>query len=179
MRSCPSNATSSSSRHCPPGYWRGTDVPPRRTDSLDERVAAVLRSTRANRGEEGGTTRSARPLPHGGWPAMTPRKAAVAVFTALTMAGCDNTGGSSSGDHTAAAHPATAAAPAVAPPATLPACTHQPSAAEVRAAMLSVYYSAYLNEHPTPHTWQPIPLPDAIPILNCDTSFGASSRRRR
>lgn len=58
-----------------------------------------------------------------------------------------------------------------------PPCV-QPSAAKVRAAMLSVYYAAY-QPYSKPTNWKPVSLDEASETLRCDASFGARARRRR
>lgn len=55
----------------------------------------------------------------------------------------------------------------------------QPSAAEIHAALLSVYYFAQARPRTLPEAWRPIPLQRAARILRCDRSFAHTSRRRR
>jgi hypothetical protein len=55
----------------------------------------------------------------------------------------------------------------------------QPSPADIRAALLSVYYFSEAAPQTLPQAWRPINLRRAARILRCDGSRGNTSRRRR
>jgi hypothetical protein len=55
----------------------------------------------------------------------------------------------------------------------------QPSPAEIRAALLSVYYFSHAAPQALPQAWRPVDLARAARTLRCDQSPAHASRRRR
>jgi hypothetical protein len=59
-----------------------------------------------------------------------------------------------------------------------PVCP-QPSSAELRAALVSVYYFSHAAPQTLPQAWTPVDLARAARALRCDQSLAHASRRRR